>query len=314
MNRNSREPRLLVTGGNGQVGAELVRTLASLGQVTAVDRDRVDLAEPGAVRDLLRSLRPHAILHSAAWTDVDRAEEKPSAVTAVNVDATLRLAREAARAGALLVHYSSEYVFDGNGDSPWTEEDRPGPLSLYGRSKLESEKVVKAAGGEHLIFRCSWIYGSRGRNFLLTILRLLEERPEVPVVNDQIGAPTWSRLVAGATAEVLRACRTGDSNRPFCTSGRSGLYHLACRGETSWFGFAGAVLKEAAARGILPAEREKEVRLVPIPTSQWPAAATRPLNSRLDCSKIREAFGVRLPRWEEGLRSCLDEWAERHRS
>jgi dTDP-4-dehydrorhamnose reductase len=286
---------ILLTGVNGQVGWELRRTLATLGPVTALDSKALDLADPDAIRSTVRGLRPQIIVNPAAYTAVDKAESEPDRARAVNGVAPGVLAEEAKKAGAILVHYSTDYVFDGAKDGPYAEDDPTGPLGVYGATKLAGEEAIQATGGRYLIFRTSWVYGRRGGNFLLTMQRLMRERPELKVVDDQIGAPTWSRLIAEATAQVLSQClspaRAADRPQPW------GTYHLTCAGETSWYGFAGAIAE------LTPMETRP--RLTPIPGSGYPTPARRPANSRLDNGRLERVFGLRLPHWREALELCL---------
>ncbi|CAG0933453.1 MAG: dTDP-4-dehydrorhamnose reductase [Rhodocyclaceae bacterium] len=286
---------ILLTGKNGQVGWELARALLPLGNVAAFDHAGLDLADAAAVRRKLDEVRPDAIVNAAAYTAVDRAESEPELASAINAAAPALLAQEAARRGALLIHYSTDYVFDGAKAAPYVETDPTAPLGAYGRSKLAGEEGIRAAGCEHLIFRTSWVYGARGANFLRTILRLAAEREELRVVNDQIGAPTWARLIAEATAHALKQAMRERRDGAF----RSGTYHLAAAGETSWHGFASAIV---AGRGGL---RVKAV--TPIATADYPLPAPRPANSRLDTGAFRARFGLVLPDWRDCLPLCLEE-------
>lgn len=293
--------RLMVTGANGQVGWELRRSLAALGSVTALDRSQCDLARPERLPDLVRSLRPDVIVNAAAYTAVDDAEREEDLATAVNGAAVGVLAREAARAGALFVHYSTDYVFDGCKATPYTEDDPPCPVNAYGRSKLAGETAVARAGGEWLILRTSWVYGLRGKNFLRTILALLRERDELRVVADQIGAPTWATEIAHATAAVVEAAAHERTEGRFAP----GLFHLTAAGATSWHGFATAILAAATRGGLLAGDRV--ARLSAITSEDYPRPAARPKNSRLAGERLRGRFGVALQGWEEGLRLCLEE-------
>jgi len=278
--------RLLVTGCNGQLGWELARALAPLGEVTATNRATLDLSRPETIAPAIRTLKPDVILNAAAYTAVDQAESEPVLATAINTTAPAILAEEAKRSGALLVHYSTDYVFDGTKASPYTEEDATNPLSVYGQTKLDGERAIQASGCEHLILRTSWVYGPRGKNFLLTILRLAHDKPVLRVVDDQIGAPTAVHTLAAATASILQ-CRQ---------AGQSGLFHLTASGHTSWHGFAKLIVSLAG-----PPYPEVEA----IPTSAYPTAAKRPLNSRLDCTKVAAQFGLQLPDWERVVREVM---------
>jgi dTDP-4-dehydrorhamnose reductase len=286
---------ILITGAGGQVGWELRRSLAPLGEVVALDRSQLDLAQPDTLRERVRQLAPQAIVNAAAYTAVDRAESEPDLARAINAIAPGVLAEEALRLGTVLVHYSTDYVFDGTKTSPYVEDDPTSPLSVYGRTKLEGEHAIGASGCRHLTLRTSWVYGARGRNFLLTMLRLARERRQLRIVDDQIGAPTWCRDIAEATANLLAA--------DLAAPGADGLYHLTAGGATSWFGFAQAIFAspEMARLGITPPELE------PIPTSAYPTPARRPCNSRLDCGRLARETGVRLPPWEAGLVGALAE-------
>ncbi len=281
---------ILLIGCNGQLGRELRRSLACLGEVVAVDCDQLNLANPQAVRDAVRAMKPTAIVNAAAYTAVDKAEAEPALAEAVNAAAPGILAEEAKRVDALLIHYSTDYVFDGTKQTPYTEDDIPAPLAAYGRSKLAGEKAVSAAGGRHLIFRTSWVFGLHGANFMKTMLRLGKERDELRVVGDQVGAPTWTRHLADVAALILARREIP-----------SGLYHLANAGETSWYGYAEAIFAEALRAGLM----EKVPTVHRITSADYPLPAARPTNSRLDCSRFRRDFGLALPDWRTGLIDCL---------
>ncbi len=284
--------RILLTGVNGQVGWELRRTLAPLGEVIAAGRSVLDLADTAGIRRSVEAIAPDLIVNPAAYTAVDKAESEPRLAHAINAAAP----GELAACGIPLVHFSTDYVFDGRKSGAYTEVDQPNPLGVYGASKLAGEQAVAGAGIPHLILRTSWVYGLRGRNFLLTMQRLARERDTLAVVNDQFGAPTWSRLIAEATAlAVARWLERSDR------TATSGIYHLTCGGRTSWHGFTAAILAHLAAGG------EETARLKAIPSSEYPTPAVRPANSQLDCGKLADTFGVRLPDWEEALALCLDE-------
>jgi dTDP-4-dehydrorhamnose reductase len=295
--------KLLVVGHLGQVGVELQRTLAPLGELALADKESVDLAKPATIRDLVRRTCPDVVVNAAAYTAVDRAESEPELAQAVNGIAPGVLAEEATRRGALLIHYSTDYVFDGSKPSPWVESDEPKPINVYGESKLAGEKAVAAAGGRHYVLRTSWVYAAHGSNFLKTILRLAWEREELRIVDDQIGAPTSAPAIAEATARVILADIDLESGAERKAHPEYGLYHLTCRGETSWFGFAQEFLGRAAAR--LPGRRM--ARCVPISSSEYPLAARRPRNSVLSNEKLRESFGIELPEWRAALREVLEE-------
>jgi dTDP-4-dehydrorhamnose reductase len=287
--------RILVTGKDGQVGRELLRALAPLGQVIACSRAELDLANGDAVRALVRSTRPDWIVNAAAYTAVDRAEQEESLAFAVNADAPGILAEEAKRLGAKLIHFSTDYVFSGDQASPYFETDPVGPLSAYGRSKLEGERRIEAIGGRYWIFRTSWVYGASGKNFLLTMLKLANQRPRLQVVADQIGAPTSSRLIAETVARFVARQTTEPGFA-------SGIYHLTAGGQTSWHGFARKIVEWGAERKLCPA-----IPVDPITTAAYPTPARRPLNSVLAHDRLEQDLGTRLPDWQEGLKRCLDE-------
>lgn len=292
--------KFLLTGKNGQVGFELQRALAPLGEVVAVDRSACDLADPDAIRALIAGLRPDVIVNPAAYTAVDRAESDETAAHAINAIAPGVIGEAARAIGAVVVHYSTDYVFDGTGEGAYRESDTPNPQSVYGRTKLAGEQALQASGADHLIFRTSWVFGAHGGNFAKTMLRLAGERDVLKVVADQYGAPTPAALLADATAQVLgRLRREGRNGFPF------GLYHLVADGVTTWHAYAQAVVSAAAAAGkplkIAAADIEA------IPTSAYPVPAPRPANSRLNTDQFRQAFGLRLPPWEEGLAHVLQQ-------
>jgi dTDP-4-dehydrorhamnose reductase len=292
--------KILVTGVSGQVGHDLMRTLAPLGDVIGLDRSALDLANPKSIAGVVRRIGPDLIFNPAAYTAVDRAESEPDLAMRINGIAPGVLAAEAARSGAWLIHYSTDYVFRGDSTRPYREYDPTGPTSAYGRTKLEGERAVAASGCRHLILRTSWVYSLRGRNFLGTMYRLARERDELRVVDDQIGAPTPSAELALAGAEIARKLRAGD--RP-----DSGIYHMTCAGAVSWCGFATAIVDRlpaiALALGDPPTDRRPSV--VPIQTEAYPTPAARPKNSRLDGSKLERALGIRLPDWETALDALL---------
>ena len=291
--------KILLLGKNGQVGWELQRSLAPLGHLTALDRHSTDycgnLADLDGIADTVRRLQPDIIVNAAAHTAVDRAESEPALAHTLNALAPGVLATEAARLGAWLVHYSTDYVFGGTGSQPWQESDATGPLSVYGQTKLEGEQRIQAACGKHLIFRTSWVYAARGGNFAKTMLRLAKERDALTVINDQFGAPTGAELLADVTALALRSA----------TPALAGVYHLAAAGETTWHGYAQYVLAQAQQAGIVLKAGPESVTAVS--TSAFPTPAQRPLNSRLDTHKLQAAFGLTLPDWQVGVARMLNE-------
>ncbi len=298
-------PRVLIVGNAGQLGRELERSFAGFGSVIGVNRGTVDLADAASLRAAVRSAAPDVILNAAAYTAVDRAESEPELAHAVNAAAPAVLAEEARAAQALLVHYSTDYVFDGAKREPWSEDDPPNPLSVYGASKLAGEQAIAAAGGKYLIFRTSWVYGPHGKNFLLTMLRLGRERDKLSIVNDQFGAPTTSLEVAAATRKIVEKVLNGDQDMPADPPGEwSGIYHMTCAESTSWFGFAQAIFARAAAK--LGA---KTPELTPIPSEAYPTPARRPRNSVLSNEKLARRFGVRLASWSAALDAVIDELA-----
>lgn len=292
--------RILLIGRRGQIGFELHQALSPLGPVTALNSQDLDLNDPAAIRSAVQAARPGWIVNAAAYTQVDQAETEPDEAHRLNVEAPAILAEEARRAGAVLVHYSTDYVFDGKKRDPYVEADPSGPINVYGRTKWEGEQAIARSGACHFILRTSWIYGRRGRNFLNTLLRLAKEREELKIVDDQIGAPTWCKTVALTTAAILKACGAGSANGVQENLERiSGVYHMTCGESTSWFGFAQAILQESAAS---PAPR-----LIPIPTRDYPTPAKRPAYSVLSNEKLHSTFGCRLPSWREALHQCLQE-------
>ena len=292
-------PRFLVTGANGQLGFELQRALAPLGEVVACGRDACDLSNPTSIRAAVLAAKPDVIFSAGAYTAVDKAESEPDLARAVNATAPGILGEEAAKLGALVIHYSTDYVFDGLKSSAYCETDATNPLGVYGKTKLAGENALTASGADHLIFRTSWVFGAHGKNFIKTILRLASNRDELRIVADQFGAPTGAALLADTSTHIAaRYLRDGREIFPF------GLYHLAASGEISWHGFAQRIVaKAAAANSPLQATPE---RIHPIPAAEYPTPAARPANSRLDSSKFRSAFGLHLPDWTHGVDQVLD--------
>ena len=280
-------PTILVTGARGQIGFELAQLLAPLGNVVAADRAMLDLSDPDAIVAVVRREKPALIVNAGAYTAVDRAESEPGLARAINARAPGILAEEAKRAAAVLVHFSTDYVFDGTRATPYPEDAPTAPLNVYGRSKLEGERAIADAGARAIVLRTSWVYGLRGRNFLLTIRRLAAERDELTVVADQIGVPNWSHTLASATVRIVAAGLPAMAER-------SGLYHLSSSGEASWYDFARAILGDTS-----------EARLVPIATADYPTPARRPAYGVLATSRFESTFGFALPSWREALADCV---------
>ena len=294
--------KILIFGRIGQVGWELRHKLACLGQVAAVEYPEIDFSQPDSIRAAVRTAQPAVVINAAAYTAVDKAESDPELAVAINGTAPGIIAEEAKRLGSVLVHYSTDYVFDGTKQGPYVESDAPNPVNVYGKSKLAGDEAIQAVGGEFLILRTSWVYGARGSNFLLTMLRLARERSELRIVDDQIGAPTSSECIAQATADILAQLLAPAGGG---LDGRSGIYNLTSTGETSWFGFAKALLTQSAAPFGFPVPD-----LVPIKTSDYPRPATRPFNSRLSCQRLAHTFGINMPSWEDALSLVLETLTE----
>lgn len=291
---------IVVVGREGQLAWELERCLASLGRVTALGRPQVDLLHPRSAARMIHELKPEVIVNAAAYTSVDPAETEPEVAKAVNAEAPGMLAEEARSINALFIHYSTDYVYDGAKKSPYTESDPAHPINVYGKSKLAGDRAVQSVGGSYLILRTSWVYGSRGRNFLRTILKLAVEREELRIVADQIGAPTWSHDVANATGQIIGGLASTSDG--LALGERRGIYNITARGAVSWCGFARAIVEGMGRSGI---DRAALARIVPITTEEYHATAARPRNSVLSNDKIREAFGVVLPDWKLSLEKVL---------
>ncbi|CAJ0777097.1 dTDP-4-dehydrorhamnose reductase [Ralstonia mannitolilytica] len=289
-------PRIVVTGATGQVGWELLRSLQGLGEIIGVDRTVVDLSQLGAVRALVRSIEPSIVVNAAAYTAVDKAEQEREAAFLLNADLPGVLAEECKRAQAAFIHYSTDYVFDGRKEGAYTEGDATNPLNVYGASKLAGEHNALGANPATFVFRTSWVYATRGKNFLLTIQRLAKERSQLRIVSDQVGAPTWSRSIADLTAHILSQGLGSMQADPAWWTTHGGIYHLTSSGSTSWHGFAQAILERAGIVG---------VAVEPIPAVEYPTPAARPSNSRLALDKLQSVFGLVPECWEQSLTKCL---------
>ncbi len=306
------KPKILLIGRNGQVGTELSSLLPRLGELAALNRQELDLTKPDDIRRTIREVRPQWIINAAAYTAVDQAEQDEATARAVNQQAPAVIAEEAKKIGAALVHYSTDYVFDGSKKSPYEETDIPNPINVYGKTKLGGERAIQESGALHLIFRTEWVYATRGRNFLLTILRLATEKQELRVVADQIGSPTTSREIAAATVKIISQLMNKEEGiRSLAEDG--GIYNMTAEGETSWYEFAKAILSEAsrathslpwvdAAKKGMPFVAE---RVVPITTAEYPTPARRPLYSVLSMARLHDRFGIRLPPWQAQLHSLF---------
>ncbi len=283
--------RILVLGRSGQVGTALTQSLQGLGELIALDRAQLDLTNPDAIRTTLREIQPQIVINAAAYTAVDAAESDQAMAFQINAVAPRVMAEESERLGAALIHYSTDYVFDGGKQGAWMEDDATAPLSVYGHSKLAGEQAITDVGGTYLILRTSWVYGLHGKNFLLTMLKLAESRDSLAIVDDQIGAPTWALTIADATSAIIR-----DAGEPAQLAALSGIYHLCAGGHTSWFGFAQAIFSHASV--------QRKPQLRPITTAEYPTPAQRPHNSILNTDKFRRSFGD-LPTWDDALQTCL---------
>jgi len=306
------KPAILLIGTNGQVGRELNSRLPRIAEVTPLDRQRLDLTQPEEIRRAIRALHPAFIVNAAAYTTVDKAESEESLARAINAEAPAVMAEEAKKIGASLIHFSTDYVFDGSKISPYVEDDPPNPQNVYGRTKLEGERAIQASGAAHLIFRTAWVYATEGRNFLLTILRLATQREELRIVRDQIGAPTLSSEIAAATTNILAQVRDNE-RRSFSLADLSGIYHMTAGGETSWYDFATSILEEAAASSAaspwfaaatssLPLIAR---RVIPIATKEYPTQARRPAYSVLSNARLNRTFSLQLPDWRKQLHSVF---------
>ena len=296
---------ILLTGATGQVGSELLNTLSPLGEVIAPPRSTLDLTNIQSIRDTIRTLRPRWIVNPAAYTAVDKAESEPDLAYAINRDAIRAIGEEAAIIGAGVIHFSTDYVFDGTGTKPYVETDPTNPVSVYGASKLAGEQALAQTGAAHLIFRTSWVYGATGKNFLLTILKLAREREHLRIVGDQHGAPTWSRDLARMTAHVIEQAEAAANgqNLAAALADSSGIYHASGAGETTWHGFAAEAIRQQRERE--PNSRFAEIEA--ITTAEYPTPARRPANSRMNCAKLQQQFNWRMPDWRESLQKVLAE-------
>jgi dTDP-4-dehydrorhamnose reductase len=306
------KPAILLIGKNGQVGRELNSALPRIGEVAALDRQQLDLSQPEEIRRAIRNFHPVFIVNAAAYTAVDKAESEEFVARAINAEAPAVMAEEAKKIGASLIHFSTDYVFDGSKTTPYDEDDPTTPQNVYGRTKLEGERAIQASGAAHLIFRTAWVYATQGRNFLLTILRLATQHEELRIVRDQIGAPTLNSEIAGATTNILaQVCDT--EGGPFSLANASGIYHMTAGGETTWYDFAKAILEEAtktsaeypwfaAATSSVPLIAR---RVIPITANEYPTPARRPAYSVLSNARLNRTFSVRLPDWEKQLHSVF---------
>lgn len=292
--------KILLTGATGQVGWELARTLLPVGEVIEVNRAQADLADLKALRAIIQQHKPNIIINPAAYTAVDKAETEKEQAFLINAEAPGVIAEEAKKIGALLVHYSTDYVFDGSKSAPYTEGDTTNPINVYGRSKLAGEQAIQSVADDYLILRTSWVYASRGNNFLKAILRLAAEREELKIVADQIGSPTWARLIAETTAHVVRQAMLERQSNSF----HSDVYHLTSSGETSWQGFAQKIVDIVREQGKVAL---KNKAILPIPTTDYPLPAKRPANSRLSSDRLEQQFGLTLPSWDNALKLCMQE-------
>ncbi len=301
---------ILLTGATGQVGGKLLGTLASLGRIVAPSREETDMSRPESLRTLVRAIQPRWIVNPAAYTAVDKAESERDLAFAVNAESVAILGEEAARIGALVLHFSTDYVFAGTGTAPYRETDATAPVSVYGASKLAGEEALAASGAAHMIFRTSWVYGATGKNFLLTILRLARERDSLRIVADQHGAPTSSRDLARMTAAVMRAIEDTAARKHIpivdAAHGMTGVYHACGAGETTWFGFAEEALRQIRSHD----PRQRIASLQPITSEEYPTPAKRPANSRLNCEKLANTFNWNMPPWDESLIEVLQEITE----
>lgn len=305
---NRADLKIVIVGRNGQLAWEANQRFQGLGEVICIGRPELDLTDIEGMRAEIRRIKPSVLVNTAAYTAVDQAESEPEAAMKINSEAPAVMAEEAKRLGGLFITYSTDYVFDGTKASPYSETDPTAPRNVYGASKLSGEKAVEAVGGSYLIFRTSWVYGARGKNFLKTILKLAGERPELRIVDDQVGAPTWSRELANATKKIIEQLAAQSSSARIsigeALGDRRGIYHMTAAGSVSWCGFAAAIVEEMGKRGLAKSGLAK---VAPIPSGEYPTPAARPHNSRLSNDKLRNAFGVALPLWRASLAAVMDE-------
>lgn len=306
---NQADLKIVIVGHNGQLAWEANQQFQGLGQIICVGRPEINLLDIKGVREEIRRIKPSVLVNTAAYTAVDQAESEPEAAMKINSEAPAAMADETKRLGAVFITYSTDYVFDGKSASPYKEADSAAPLNVYGSSKLSGERAVEAVGGNHLIFRTSWVYGGRGKNFLKTILKLATERPELRIVDDQVGAPTWSRDLADATRNIIEQLMTqaASEKSPIgqVLGDRRGIYHMTAAGSVSWCGFATAIVEEMEKRGL---SKDNVAKVVPIPGIEYPTPAARPQNSRLCNDKLKNTFGVTLPQWRASLAAVMDEF------
>lgn len=299
--------RILLTGVNGQVGGALLPMLQTMGEVVAPTRSELDLSDIDALRAFMREVKPRWIVNPAAYTAVDKAEKEPELAYAINCEAVKVLGEEAAALGVPMISFSTDYVFPGDGTRPWVETDEPGPLGVYGASKLAGEQALAASGAAHIVFRTSWVYGATGNNFLKTILRFAREREEMKIVADQYGAPTWSedlaRLVVRTITTMESESAASGKTLAATVAAKGGVYHACDAGETTWFGFASEFVRLAQ----IAEPEHKFARLLPIPTSDYPTPATRPANSRLNCDRLKQELAFAMPEWEASLAKVMEQ-------
>ena len=297
--------KIVILGSNGQVGYELQRSLLPLGEVIALDRTQADLTQLEKLKQTLLDLKPNVIVNAAAYTAVDKAEEEHELAMLINGTAPGVIAEAAKQLGALVIHYSTDYVFDGTKKEPYTENDTPNPINVYGKTKLAGEEAIKKIDFDYLILRTTWVYAARGHNFLKTMLRLAKEKEELSIVADQYGAPTWARNIADVTAHILASAQKEQKNDKFI----SGIYHLCATGKTTWHGFASAIIEYA--KQLASADIIKTKKVLPIVTDDYPLPAPRPKNSQMDSSCLTARFGISHPEWNEAMKLCIDEVQEK---